>query len=137
MFKDYSLYDYFLRMRQGGKRLKIPHFTGTYCKPVFPATERFAQAMLTIYKPWSRGRPIDKKNLIIQFHNFLKEICCPISIRIPYERAKERVLSKLQEPTSISEPVLIIDETCDIPDDVKDAVQLWSVIGKPVIDPLE
>ena len=137
LFKDYSLYDYFLRMRQEGKRLKIPHFTGTYCKPVFPATERFAQAMLTIYKPWSRGRPIDKKNLIIQFHNFLKEISCPISIRIPYERAKERVLSKLQEPTSVSEPVSIIDETCDIPDDVKDAVQLWSVIGKPVIDPLE
>ena len=136
-YMDDSLYEYFVRMdgfNKQTKKAQLPHFTGTYCKPIYPPTPQFATAMLAIHKPWSKKHLIDKKDPVKEFLAFIKSHECPSFVRLPYERAKKRY--KTGEPDPIQKMEICtasnLGDDCD--PNLIDACKIWSIVGSNHID---
>ena len=109
----------------------IPHYVGGSCVPVYPPTQAYARSILLIYKPWS-GKFDDEKerDFLVEFNQFMLSDSCPLKVKVPFERVKQRVMTKSQfkEPTSQVEVVDYSQFSLEISQDSEDAVAIASTL---------
>lgn len=110
---------------------KVAVYTGGSCTPVYPVTKEYAQAMIMIHDPWQHSFPVNNIDFIQSFEAFLLMDSSPDSMKIPYERAKARFLSKNthNEPTSKMIPVVYDEFNLDIDPDLQDAVNIAGTLA--------
>jgi hypothetical protein len=134
---ELSLDDYFFWWKSQTKSRRknsvdvIPHYVGGSCVPIYPPTQAYARSVLLIYKPW-RGKFEEEKerDFLIEFNAFVLTASCPLKVRVPFERVKQRVMTKSQfkEPTSQVEVVDYSQFSLEISKDSEDAVAIASTL---------
>jgi len=95
-FELYSLYKYFLHLKNGNRKSSkyiIPHFVGVNGSPKYPVTQPYARHVLIVFKPW-RVYP-DKEEWVDEFDNFINSPHCPTAARISYQRVMRRYIDKM------------------------------------------
>lgn len=128
-----SLYDYFLFKKNDGPRGKegrkyiIPNMLGYSGLPRYPVTEAYARHTILVYTPW-RKYPTNQ-NWIEEFNIFIESARCPKSVKMGYERVKQRHIYNLTyyEPTSSK-----VDHSGNVTPD--DALELLTLAGLPAHD---
>lgn len=127
-----SLEDYYLLIKNGHststeEKLKIPNFVGVNGSPKFPLTYGYARHILIVHKPWLHypfgDDPIKEAN------SFLNSQDCPISVRIPYQRAVQRHKNKLEyyEPKAV-----VADHSKnEITKEDKEELEIFGLHGDP------
>lgn len=82
------------------RKAKIPHYVGIYTKSSYPPDDKYAKAMLQLYRPCREDvkkttkkeeKEYDWKQ---DFENFVESDECPDRVKIPYERAKLQRIQK-------------------------------------------
>jgi hypothetical protein len=138
-YHDLSFDKFFEIMKQQRFRniVIIPHYVGGSSHPVYPVSEGYARAMLLIHKPWhGRQKPfVADESIIDQFIAFLGEVECPSSVKIPYERMKQRFLDK----SSLNEAVasdMATSSTDGIDGDVIDLLNIIATFNAPEMNDL-
>ncbi len=133
---ELSLDDYFFWLNgQKPKRKNyvdvIPNYVGGRCLAVYPPTEAYARSILLIYKSWI-GKFDDGKDrdFLKEFKEFVSSDSCPMKVKVPFERVKQRVMTKSQfnEPTSQVEVVDYSQFSLEISQDSEDAVAIASTL---------
>ena len=133
---ELSLDDYFFELNaQKSKRINyvdvIPNYVGGRCLAVYPPTEAYARSILLIYKSWI-GKFDDGKDhdFLKEFKEFVSSDSCPMKVKVPFERVKQRVMTKSQfkEPTSQVEVVDYSQFSLEISQDSEDAVAIASTL---------
>lgn len=84
----------------------IPHYVGGRSQPVYPVTSGYARAVLIIHKPWHESDPREDKDdisWIKEFEAFLEKPECPQTVKIPYERVKNRFIEKATHKEAVGE----------------------------------
>jgi hypothetical protein len=89
-------------------RCCIPHYVGGRSQPTYPVTEGYARAVLIIHKPWhaTDKRDHNDESCIPEFEAFLGSPDCPQTVKIPYERVKNRYIQKTTHKESVSEATM-------------------------------
>ena len=131
-----SLDDYFHFVKNRnlgkGKREVIPHYVGGCSTPVFPATLQYARSVLLIYKPWNTKFP-DRSDIemMAEFERYIVSFECPMKVKIPYSRARQRVITgtHFAETTSQVEVVNYSEFSLEISSESADAVAIASTFG--------
>jgi hypothetical protein len=133
---ELSLDEYFFWWKRQRRMQKnsvdvIPHYVGGSCLPVYPPTQAYARSILLIYKSWI-GEFDDGKNrdFLNEFQEFISSDSCPMKVKVPFERVKQRVMTKAQfkEPTSEVEVVDYSQFSLEISKDSEDAVAIASML---------
>jgi hypothetical protein len=133
---ELSLDEYFFWWKRQRRMQKnsvdvIPHYVGGSCLPVYPPTQAYARSILLIYKSWI-GEFDDGKNrdFLNEFQEFISSDSCPMKVKVPFERVKQRVMTKAQfkEPTSEVEVVDYSQFSLEISKDSEDAVAIASTL---------
>lgn len=135
-FEDETLYDFWHRTENVGKSKEcftVPHFVGIAGQPQYPATEKYARAVLEIHKAWRYpkvGEP-PKRDWISEFEDFVKyEGSCPAIVSIAYNRVKWRHITKTEFYEPLSKEADYAAEDVDENDRIlMDLVGLASVRG--------
>ena len=95
---EMSLHEYFLHEKSSTDYLRskniIPYYVGGRCIPQFPPTEEYAKSVFIIYVPWHKTFIQENRNFVSEFFEFLKCESCPREVKIPFERIRNRVLTK-------------------------------------------
>jgi len=69
------------------KAVYYPHYTGAWCKAVYPVTKEYAKSVLLIHKPWYDGHlPAKEDEWVESFNEFLQSPRCPMSVKVDYQR---------------------------------------------------
>ena len=124
-------YFHFVKRNYRGKKI-IPHYVGGRSQPVYPATEGFARATFIIHKPWiGKQKPYcENADLVKQFYVYLRSNECPLSVKIPYERARYRALEKLIGREAVGKE-METTSTNDIDSDIIDVLQIAATFNAP------
>jgi hypothetical protein len=133
---ELCLDDYYFWWKSQTKKQKnsvdvIPHYVGGSCVPVYPPTQAYARSILLIYKPWMGNFDDDKKrDFVNEFEAFILSDSCPLKVKVPFERVKQRVMTKSQfkEPTSQVEVVDYSQFSLEISQECEDAVAIASTL---------
>jgi hypothetical protein len=133
---DLCLDDYFFWWKSQTRKQKnnvdvIPHYVGGSCVPVYPPTQAYARSILLIYKPWIGNFDDDKKrDFVNEFEAFILSDTCPLKVKVPFERVKQRVMTKseFKEPTSQVEVVDYSQFSLEISKECEDAVAIASTL---------
>jgi hypothetical protein len=128
-----NLHDFFLyqdrKKKRNYQKCSIPHFVGGSSQPRYPVTEEYARSSLLIYKPWKgtlkHPTQLDK-SYIEEFEQFLQSEDCPDAVKIPYERMKQRYISKTQHYEPTSEVQGTDQPDGEVPQEIQDLVDLAS-----------
>jgi hypothetical protein len=107
---DMSLDQYYRLMKHSHARgvSPIPHYVGGRSQPVYPVTSGYARAVLIIHKPWHESDPRDDNDdssCIKAFEAFLETPSCPQTVKIPYERVKNRYFEKTTHKEAVGEGI--------------------------------
>jgi len=134
-FYHLTLDGYFDEMKnKNGNRPKliVPHYVGGSSQPVYPATEGYARAMLTIHKPWHANQQSMDPDIsaVDQFHLFLKCEDCPASITIPYERMRRRHLEKMTGHETVAAD-MGVSNTNGIDKDIIEMLEIAATFNAP------
>ncbi len=133
---ELSLDEYFFWWKGQRKKRKnsvdvIPHYVGGSCLAVYPPTRAYARSILLIYKCWI-GEFDDGKdrNFLKEFEEFISSDFCPMKVKIPFERIRQRMMTKSQfkEPTSQIEVVDYSQFSLEITKENEDAVAIASTL---------
>lgn len=133
---ELSLDDYFFWWKGQRKNQKnyvdvIPHYVGGRCLAVYPPTQGYARSILLIYKSWiGEFDDGEDRDFLKEFEEFISSDSCPMKVKIPFERVKQRVMTKSQfkEPTSQVEVVDYSQFSLEISQDSEDAVAIASTL---------
>jgi hypothetical protein len=133
---ELSLDDYFFWWKGQRKNQKnyvdvIPHYVGGRCLAVYPPTQGYARSILLIYKSWiGEFDDGEDRDFLKEFEEFISSDSCPMKVKIPFERVKQRVMTKSQfkEPTSQVEVVDYSQFSWEISQDSEDAVAIASTL---------
>ena len=89
-----SLYEFFHSTKNNSwsnKQTVIPHFVGGRSIPVYPVTSSYARATLLIHKPWNEAdKTVNDTQWVKKFYQFIINDKCPDSVRIAFQRVKNR-----------------------------------------------
>ena len=128
---ELSFDDYNDSLKNTGKdaKLVIPHYVGGKSLPMYPPTKDYARSVLLLYKPWI-GEFLDDggRDFVKEFNEFIWLPTCPLKVKIPFYRMRQRVLSKSvhKEPTSQVQGVDNAHFSAEISEDTQDAVDIAS-----------
>lgn len=134
-FESDTLYDFWHRTENAGKpkhNFAVPHFVGISGQPKYPATEKYARAVLEIHKPWrsAEGEKVPERNWIAEFEDFVRDERCPASVSIAYNRVKLRHITKMDHYEPLSKEMDHAAEDIDEDDRIiMDLAGLASVRG--------
>jgi len=88
-----SLHEFFFLEHPDGKH--VPNCTGTHNRAVYPVTQEHAKSVLLIHKPWlGDDHPSEDGKWIDDFTTFVQSPECPISVKVNFERAKQKFEKK-------------------------------------------
>ena len=95
---DLSLHEYFhLKKNRQSNRYKkntIPYWVGGKSTPQYPVTSEYAKSVFVIYVPWHGRFQMENRDFVKEFHSLINHPCCPVVVKMPYERVKNRVITK-------------------------------------------
>ena len=125
-FESFSLDNYYHHQNNNGihpssRKFKVPHYVGINGQPTYPVCESYAKSVLITYKPWRNEKHNKDRHWIWEFNLFIESSDCPKSVKIAYERVKQRYLSKMLGYEPVSKEVdhsgnTISDEDAEIID---------------------
>lgn len=131
-FSRLSFHEYFMYMKNysqvGQNHITIiPHYVGAYHQACYPVTEEYAKSILLIHCPWLEKFNETERSFVDEFEDFVARTDCPDSVKIPYERMKQRHLENKEhvEPTS-SERTECYDDFTEASPDLRDCITLLS-----------
>jgi hypothetical protein len=109
-------------------KLVIPHYVGGKSLPMYPPTKDYARSVLLLYKPWVGEFLDDGRDFVKEFNEFIVLPMCPVKVKIPFHRMRQRVLTKSvhKEPTSQVQGVDYAQFSAEISEDTQDAVDIAS-----------
>ena len=129
-----SLYKYYqmIQYEEHPDTCYIPHFVGGSGQPKYPVTASYARTTLLIHQPWDEThKPPVEGRWIQQFEEFIVSNECPRSVKIAYERVKQRHISKTEhvKPVAVEEPY-DIDWTASMDDDTRDILNIANTFAR-------
>jgi hypothetical protein len=135
---EMSLHQYYYHSRKQrtrkiiGKNDNVPHYVGGSSQPKYPITSSYARSVLLIHKPWSKTNALpQEENFIGEFETFVQTDECPLSVKIAFERAKNREEDRRTgRQETIAEDREDSAPTNDLDDgDVDDTIALAATLG--------
>jgi hypothetical protein len=124
-----SLHEYFNYTKNQknnmAKKVVVPYYVGGKCIPHYPPTEEYARSVFVIYIPWSQTFPHEGRDFVTEFNMLITSPNCPRDVRIPYERVKNRVVTKTQfvEPVNQHDEIDYSTFTYTIDKDTQDLLE--------------
>ena len=111
-----SLHQFFFLQHPDGKH--VPNYTGTHNQAVYPVTQDYAKSVLLIHKPWwGDDHPSEDGKWVADFTDFLQTQDCPVSVKVNFERAKQKFERKQTHAECVAGE---IDSDVDDDDDDED-----------------
>ena len=120
-------------IHQGNKKLIIPNFTSGRSDPEYPPSESYARSTILRYMPWRTEFMSLTNNgelsWVDLFESFLENPKCPLPVRIGFNRAKHRLLSKTPEITNKEELIDYSQFCVEASTDVIDLVNICTTVA--------
>ncbi len=106
----------------------IPHYVGGKTFPVYPPTKEYARSVLLLYKPWIGTFIEEGRDFVEEFNEFILSPNCPVKVKIPFNRIRQRVQTKSvhKEPVSQVEAIDHSQFSTDISEETREAVDIAS-----------
>ena len=124
-----------LKNREATEKEIVRHYIGTNIYPVYPVTAGYARSILMIHKPWTKQPFIDETDdeIIEMFNQFYESDACPMSVKINYQRQKQRYDEERLHHEPVAKDIEVLDLNTfslskDVTQDDIDAVLLASTL---------